>query len=220
MRCSFLINLSSRVRVQWLVWLSGGRWCARAAARSSRRRWSWWPPRCWSTVQPQCWPALVCHWVSLNYWNHLRKRLPDSRDKYFDVNRKVKFVLQKIIIKKSFRNLNFLKPFIGQRSHFVDLKCRPQVRIYVYLPVCVCQVCPLHSLCGGVCLRCCRMKTRKSEIQPLTSSLMYQQLCSVQVHTHCLAGKQVHTHTHNYYTLTSIQNHTCSAHVHNHGYTH
>ena len=34
---------------------------------------------------------------------------------------------------------------------------------------CVFQVCSLQFLCGGVCSHCCRMKTMKSESQPLIS---------------------------------------------------
>lgn len=37
--------------------------------------------------------------------------------------------------------------------------------------VCVGQVCLAQRHCGGVCSRCCRMKTRTSELQPLTSCL-------------------------------------------------
>lgn len=52
----------------------------------------------------------------------------------------------------------------------------------IYLFLYVWQVCPLHCVCGGVCLCCCKMKTKKSEGQHPTSSLC-QQLSSVQVHS-------------------------------------
>lgn len=49
-----------------------------------------------------------------------------------------------------------------------------------YLFIFVWQVCPLHCVCGGVCLCCCKMKTKMSEGQHPTSSLS-QHLSSVQV---------------------------------------
>lgn len=127
----FLINLSSRVRVQWLVWLNGGRWCAHAAARNSQWRWSWWPPRCWSTVRPLCWPALICHWVSLNYgtiWGNTSPTVELNTlmwiEMYTSQNLSETFI--------------FWNPSKDKKNNFVHLKCRPQVRICVYLPVCVC----------------------------------------------------------------------------------
>lgn len=64
---------------------------------------------------------------------------------------------------------------------------------YINIITCVCQVCPLLCLCGGVCSCCCRMKTRKSVILPLTSSLTYQQLCSEKVHSLPRWGMSAHT---------------------------